>query len=87
MRSCHHKSDLFFLINFKEKPPGPDAIPPHIRGEIFEFLNIWPKMRMFTQLRVDKIAKILSNFAVAGSCNLFQVFLKLFGLEYSIFIQ
>ena len=87
MRSCHHKSDLFFLIDVIEKPPRPDAIPPRIRGKIFEFLNIWSKMRMFMQLRVNKIAKLLSNFAVAGSCDLFQVFLKLFGLEYSIFIQ
>jgi hypothetical protein len=29
----------------------------------------------------------LSNFAVARSCDLFQVFLKLFGLEDLIFIQ
>ena len=87
VRSCHHEGDLFFLIDFIEKSPRPDAIPPRVRCEIFEFLNIWPKMRMFTQLRVDKIAKLLSNFAVAGSGDLFQVFLKLFGLEYSIFIQ
>ena len=87
MRSCNHKSDLFFFTDFIKKSPRPDAIPPRIRGEIFEFLNIWPKMRMFTQLRVNKIAKLLSNFAVAGSGDLFQVFLKLFGLKYSIFIQ
>ena len=87
MRSSHHKSDIFFLIDFIEKAPRPDAIPPRIRGEIFEFLNIWPKMRMFTQLRVNNIAELLRNFAVARSCDLFQVFLKLFGLEDLIFIQ
>ncbi len=87
MRSCHHRSDLFFLINFIEKSPGADAITPRIRSEIFEFLDIWSKMRMSAQLGVNKITKLFSNFPVAGLSNLLQVFLKLFGLEYSIFIQ
>ena len=87
MRSCNHKSDLFVFIDFIEKSPRPYSIPPRIRGEVFEFFNIRPKMRMFTQLRVDKITKLLSNFAVSGSSDLFKVFLKLFGLEYSILIQ
>jgi len=56
MRSGHHKSDLFFFIDFIKKPPGTDAISPRIRTEIFEFFDIWSKMRMLTQLRVNEIA-------------------------------
>ena len=87
MGSGHHISDLLFFIDFIEKAPGSDAIPPRIRSETFEFFDIWPKMGVLTQLGVNKIAKLLSNFALAGSCDLFQIFFKLAGLEYSVSIQ
>jgi len=84
MRSGQHKSDLFIFIDFIKKTPSSDAIPPCIRAEIFEFFDIWSKMRMLTQLRINEIAQLLSNFSVAGSCDLLKVFFKLSGFEFLV---
>ena len=87
MRRGYHKNDLLFLIDFIEESPGPDSISPCFGSEVFEVFDIWAKMGMLTQLRINEFAKLMGDFATAGLGNVFQVFLELLGFEYAIFIQ
>ena len=46
MRCGKHKNDSFSLINFIEKPPRSDSIPPGLRLKIFKFFDIRSKVWM-----------------------------------------
>ena len=48
VRCSGHEYNSIFIIDFIEKSPRSDAIPPGSRIEIPEFFNIRPKMRMLT---------------------------------------
>jgi hypothetical protein len=67
VRCGGHEYNSIFIIDFIEKTPRSDAIPPGSRIEISEFFDIRPIMRMLTQLGVYEITKFFSNFAPTGS--------------------
>ena len=86
VRCSDHKDDLFFLVDLIEETPATDSIPPRFGVKILQFPNIGPKMRMVTELGIDKLAKLPRDFAVPRPCDPAQVFLKLLGFKDAVFI-
>jgi len=85
--SCDHENDLLCLINFIKEAPATYSVPPYLRFEISELLNIWPEMRMLSELGINKAVKFRNNPSATRSCNLPQVPLKLLCFEDSVFTQ
>ena len=61
MSSGYHENDLLCFINLIKKPPATYSVPPCVRLESSELLNIWPEMRMLSELRINKFVKFRNN--------------------------
>jgi hypothetical protein len=87
MQCGDHEHDFFVFVDFIEKTPGADSITPGVWIETTQLLDIGSEVRVLTQLRVDKIAKFLCDFGVAGANYTAEVLLKLVGFKNPVVIQ
>ena len=87
MSSGHHENDLLGFIDLIKEPPATYSVPPGVRLETSELLNIWPEMGMLSKLGINKFVKFRNNLGATRPCNLPQVPLKLLGFENSVFTQ
>jgi len=49
-----------------KKPPGADSISPRFGIKALQFFYMGSNMGMFSQLRINKLNKLLSNLDPAG---------------------
>jgi len=87
VRSGDHENDLFGFFDFIEKTPGADSIAPGFGLEVFQLLDIRPKVGMLAESWVDELAGFPGDLGLSASADSAQVFLVLLGLKDPVITQ
>ena len=53
VRRRDHRYDAFLVIKLVEESPRADPVSPRLRRVALQLTNVWPELRVLTQLRLN----------------------------------